>query len=243
MSFLTSTSMLPAAQPSAAQAQRVRPRPRFCARLISPRERQVLDRAFRLRHAVFVRELGWVPAAPRYREMDRSDGAALHFGVFSLLPEARGGASAQPVLAGYARVLLPETGFMLLDEFAAVIHGTPLVLDLQRSFEVSRVVVRAHLRGLRDGDRRTAADHLVRAIAGWALARGRDQWLSVCELRHMRALRWRGFPCVRVGRVVEYQPHVPVCAVRVDLMRTLAALRAHRPRDYVWYREGGSFDG
>lgn len=237
------TSLLPEPRPSAAPAQQLCPRPRFSARLILPAERHLLDRAFRLRHAVFARELGWVPAAPCHRETDRSDGAALHFGVFSLTPAAERAQSAQPTLAGYARVLLPEAGFMLFHEFAAVLNGKPFVPDLKRSFEVSRVVVRTHLRGVRDVERHTVVDHLARAIAGWALSHGRDQWLSVCELRHVRALRVRGFRCERIGRVVEYQPHVPVCAVRVDLAQVAAEYRAHHPCEYGWYREGGKFDG
>jgi N-acyl-L-homoserine lactone synthetase len=175
--------------------------------------------------------------------MDRGDSEALHFGVFSHIPKAERVDAGRPTLVGYARVLLPEAGFMLFDEFAAIVDGMPFRPDPQRSFEVSRVVVRSDLRGVRDIDQRTALDHLARAIAGWALIHGRDQWLSVCELRHLRALRFRGFHCVSVGRVVEYQPHVPVCAVRVDLSQVVAGLRAHHPHDYAWYREGGHVDG
>jgi N-acyl-L-homoserine lactone synthetase len=206
-------------------------------------DRPVLDRAFRLRHAVFVRELGWVPATVGERETDRGDGAALHFGVVAVVPGSERAAGERAILAGYARVLLPEAGFMLHHEFAAVLDGAPVLPDPRRSFEVSRVVVRAELRGARDADQRTAVDHLARAIASWARAHGRDQWLSVCELRHVRALRLRGFRCARVGRVVEYQPGVPVCAVQVDLAQAAAALRLRQPRDYAWYCGGGRLDG
>jgi hypothetical protein len=83
-------------------------------------------------------------------------------------------------------------------------------------------------------------DHLARAIARWALAQGRDDWLSVCELRHLRALRLRGLPCTRVGRIVEYQPGVPVCGVRIRLGETATQLRAQRPADFAWYMEGAT---
>jgi N-acyl-L-homoserine lactone synthetase len=240
---MTTSTITQRARRDASFASRAQPRPHFTARLIAPSERQVLDQAFRLRHAVFVRELGWVPATSRSRETDRCDAPAMHFGVFA---RAYGGSAAvlvRSTLAGYARLLLPDAGFMLHDEFAAVLDGVPFVPDARRSFEVSRVVVRAALRGARDADRRTAVDHLARAIASWALIHGRDQWLSVCELRHVRALRLRGFRCARVGRVVEYQPHVPVCAVRVDLAEVAAELRVRRPHDYAWYREGGQHLG
>jgi N-acyl-L-homoserine lactone synthetase len=203
----------------------------------------VLNGAFHLRHAVFVRELSWVPATVRECETDRCDRAARHFGVFAVVPESECEASERATLAGYARVLLPEAGFMLHHEFAAIRADAPDLPDPRRSFEVSRVVVRAELRGARDANRRTAVDHLARAIASWALSQGRDQWLSVCELRHVRALRVRGFPCTRVGRVVEYQAGVPVCAVQVDLAQAATALRMNRPRDYAWYCTEGHVYG
>ena len=70
-----------------------------------------------------------------------------------------------------------------------------------------------------------------------ALATGHHEWLSVCELRHVRALRLRGLPFTRFGRVVEYQPGVPVCAARLDLRHAARHLGARRPSDFAWYTQ------
>ena len=192
-----------------------------------------VDAAYRLRQAVFARELGWVPAGDDGRERDRGDTLAQHFAVFARGAQGR----ARPALVAYARVLLPEHGFMLEREFAALLAGEPLAADTRRAFEVSRFVVHPRYRGWLGADRRSAVEHLGRAIARWALARGRTEWLSVCEVRHVRALRLRGLPFARFGRVVEYQPDVPVCATRLDLPQAAARLRVYRPGDYAWYVE------
>lgn len=207
---------------------------RYAARALLPNELFALDAAFRLRHAVFARELGWVPGASSGRERDRCDTLATHFAVYARPHPDR---SDSPHLVGYARVLLPEHELMLQREFAALVADQPRVWDPHRAFEVSRLVVRRGQRGLLGPDRRGVVEHLARAIAAWALTHGRTEWLSVCEVRHVRALRLRGLPFVRFGRVVEYQPGVPVCAARLDLLWAAARLRAHRPADYTWYME------
>jgi N-acyl-L-homoserine lactone synthetase len=186
-----------------------------------------LEEAYRLRAAVFADELAWVPARNGY-ERDRCDTAALHFAVFA--PGAG--------LVGYARVLLPEHGFMLAREFSALLAGEALRLDSRRAFEVSRFVVHPRYRGLRDAAGRSAADHLARRVARWAIAARRSDWYGVCEQRHIRALRLRGLPFVAFGRIVEYQPGVRACAARLCLPEAAEALRRRRERDYAWYLGG-----
>ena len=203
----------------------------YVARVLQPGEARALDTAFRLRHTVFVGELGWVSGFPSRRERDRCDALATHFAVFA--PSRSSGAQ----LVGYARVLLPADELMLQREFAALVQGQPRDWDPLRAFEVSRFVVHRGHRGQLGPDRRGVVEHLARAIAAWALAHGRSEWVSVCEVRHLRALHLRGLPFVRFGRIVEYQPGVPVCAARLDLAQAAARLRVQRPRDYAWYVE------
>ncbi|HEV2238371.1 MAG TPA: acyl-homoserine-lactone synthase [Ktedonobacterales bacterium] len=212
-------------------------RPTYVARQLRRGEAAAFDAALRLRQTVFAQELAWVPASADGRERDRCDAAARHFAVFdraSLADDERPAAR----LVAYARVLLPADGLMLEREFATLLGGRACAADPGRAFEVSRLVVDARWRGRLGEDRRGAVEHLGRAIAWWALARGRTEWLSVCELRHVRALRLRGLPFQRFGRVVEYQAGVPVCAARLDLPRAAARLRRLRPADYAWYAEG-----
>jgi N-acyl-L-homoserine lactone synthetase len=83
------------------------------------------------------------------------------------------------------------------------------------------------------------ADHLARAVAGWAQRHGRTDWYTVCEARHLRALRWRGLRFTQLGRAVEYQPGVEACAAVLRLPVASAELRAHRAHDYAWYAGGG----
>ena len=206
----------------------------YAARVLRPGEARALDAAFRLRHAVFVGELGWVAGLPSRRERDRCDALATHFAVFAPTCEEHEHATQ---LIGYARVLLPPNEFMLQREFVALVQGQPRAWDPARAIEVSRFVVHRSYRGQLGPDRRGVVEHLARAIAAWALAYERSEWLSVCEVRHVRALRLRGLPFVRFGRVVEYQPGVPVCAARLDLAQAAARLRVQRPADYAWYME------
>ncbi len=186
-----------------------------------------LEEAYRLRAAVFADELAWVPARNGH-ERDRCDAAALHFAVFT--PGAG--------LVGYARVLLPEHGFMLAREFSALLAGEALRLDPRCAFEVSRFVVHPHYRGLRDANGRSVADHLARRIARWAIATHRSDWYGVCEQRHIRALRLRGLPFAAFGRIVEYQPGVRACAARLCLPEAAEVLRHRHLRDYTWYLRG-----
>jgi N-acyl-L-homoserine lactone synthetase len=212
-------------------------RPSYVARRLRPGEAAAFDAALRLRQAVFAQELAWVPAGADGRERDRCDAAARHFAVFAhasaLVDEPAAGR-----LVAYARVLLPADCLMLEREFAVLLAGRALDADPARMFEVSRLVVDARWRGQLGVDRRSAVEHLGRAIARWALAHGRTEWLSVCETRHVRALRLRGLPFQRFGRVIEYQAGVPVCAVRLDLAHAASRLRRLRPADYAWYAEG-----
>jgi N-acyl-L-homoserine lactone synthetase len=217
--------------------QLMRPVPVYAARQLRPDEAVAFDAALRLRQDVFAHELDWVPAGADGREHDRCDAVARHFAVFARLG-TQGAMPAAPRLVAYARVLLPADGLMLEREFAALLGGRELIADPLRAFEVSRLVVDARWRGLLGADRRGAVEHLGRAIARWALRNERTEWLSVCETRHVRALRLRGLPFRRFGRVVEYQAGVPVCAVRLELRQAAARLRQLRPLDYAWYEEG-----
>lgn len=212
---------------------------RYQARLLPRREGTALDAAFQLRHVVFAGELGWVPGAPNGRERDRCDATAHHFGVFARAPTAPDARPEDPpTLVGYARVLLPEHDLMLEREFVALLAGQPLAADPRRAFEVSRFVVHPQYRARLGADRRGVVEHLARAVVHWAVRHGRTEWLSVCEVRHVRALRIRGLPFARFGRVVEYQPGVRACATRLALPHAAAQLCALRPHDYAWYTEG-----
>ena len=217
--------------------------PVYTAHPLRSHEHSALDAAFRLRHAVFARELGWVPLMSGGHERDRGDATAHHFAVFARHP---GDPLRRPLVA-YARVILPGNGLMLEHEFAALLAEPPPVrpsvapwLNASRAFEVSRFVVHPAYRGRLGADGRGAVEHLARAIAQRAIATGRHEWLSVCEVRHVRALRLRGLPFARFGRVVEYQPGVPVCAARLDLRLAARRLRERRPSDYAWYTQEGA---
>jgi N-acyl-L-homoserine lactone synthetase len=218
--------------------ERTRLVPLFVARQFSPDDALTFDAALRLRQAVFAHELAWVPPGADGRERDRCDAAARHFAVFARAESTPLDEAAARLIA-YARVLLPEAGLMLEREFAALVHGLPLRMSRGRAFEVSRLVVDARWRGVLSNERRGAVEHLGRAIARWAASQGRTEWLSVCEVRHVRALRQRGLPFNRFGHVIEYQAGVPVCAVRLNLRDADARLRRRRPADHAWYLEGG----
>lgn len=211
--------------------------PRYTLRVLSSADTRLLAAAQRLRAEVFARELAWVPECVCGREHDRCDAAATHLVVMADdgAPHSR---ITSPHIVGYARLLLPRDTFMLTREFAALLGGGPLRLANAGAFEVSRFVVHPGLRGHLDADGRGAAEHLQRGIARWALERGRADLYSVCEARHVRALRMRGLPVQRFGRVVEYTPGVLACAVHLDLRAAADTLRDRRPWEYRWYTQG-----
>jgi N-acyl-L-homoserine lactone synthetase len=198
---------------------------------------RLLDEAQRLREEVFARELVWVPECACGREHDRCDAAATHLVVLASELAALERRTS-PRVVGYARLLLPHDTFMLAREFAALLDGESLRLESTRAFEVSRFVVHPALRGRLDVEGRGAAEHLQRGIARWALERGRTDLYSVCEARHVRALRMRGLPVQRFGRVVEYTPGVLACAIRLELRAAADAMRARRIQEYRWYMQG-----
>lgn len=199
-----------------------------------------LEAAYRLRAGVFMGELGWLAPSADGRERDRCDLPARHFVVYARQPDAApDGSHARAMepgaLVGYARVLLPQHGFMLEREFVELAPPEPFAPDGERAFEVSRFVVRPSHRGRRCVEGRTVVEHLARAIATWALANGRTDWYTVCEARYLRALRLRGLRFTQLGGSVEYQSGVEACAALLRLPVASAELRVHRYHDYAWY--------
>ena len=188
----------------------------------------MLAPALRLRAEVFAGELGWVPYPANGHEWDRCDPLAHHFALF-----ATDGESTR--LAGYARVLVPPSSFMIEREFVRLLANKPLQYSREAAFEVSRFVIHPAWRGKRDRNGRSAVDHLGRAIVQWALNNNRSIWLSVCEARHVRALRSRGLEFERFGAIVEYQPGVRACAARLDLGYAMERMRMGRAAQLDWY--------
>ncbi|HEX6818315.1 MAG TPA: acyl-homoserine-lactone synthase [Ktedonobacterales bacterium] len=211
---------------------------RFSMRVVSASDLSLLA-AQRLRAGVFVQELGWVAACACGLEHDRCDAVATHFVLLVSSGSTRlGDLSSQWSVAGYARIMLPEHTFMLEREFPGLLPQGFAIHEPARSFEVSRFVVHPRARGKLDAEGRSAAEHLQRDIARWALAHDRDHLYSVCETRHVRALRLRGLPVQRFGRVMEYTPGVHTCAMRLDLTVAGEILALRRPRDAHWYTQG-----
>ncbi len=195
---------------------------------LRPSDGSMLAPALRLRADIFGRELGWVPYPANGHEWDRCDPLASHFTLF-----ATDGESAK--LAGYARVLVPPSNFMLEREFVRLLANEPLQYSREAAFEVSRFVIHPSWRGKRDRDGRSAVDHLGRAIIQWALSNNRSLWFSVCEARHVRALRSRGLEFERFGAIVEYQPGVHACAARLDLACAMERMRIQCAAQLEWF--------
>ena len=216
-------------------------RPRYTVHTLSASGMSLLVAAQRLRADVFIRELAWVPDCGCGREHDRCDGVATHLVLLASesIEDARA-LRPRSRVAGYARILLPEHTFMLEREFAALLPDAHVFPEPTRSFEVSRFVVRPDLRGRLDADGRSAAEHLQRGIAQWALAHDRSSLYSVCEARHVRALRLRALPACRFGRIVEYTPGVHACAIHLDLDIAREELRIRRYPDHQWYMQGAT---
>lgn len=196
----------------------------------SPRssDSSMLASAFRLRAEVFASELGWVPYPTGGHERDRCDPLAYHIALFATDRE-------RTRLAGYARVLVHPSEFMLEREFVRLLANQPLLDNRDLTFEVSRFVVHPTWRGKRDQNGHSAVDHLGRAIVQWALRNHRSIWFSVCETRHVRALRSRGLAFERFGATVEYQPGVHACAVRLDLVRAMDRMRIASAAQLDWF--------
>lgn len=166
----------------------------YCAKELH--EKSELEQAFRLRHEIFCRELGWVAPQGSGLEVDGYDLDAVHFGVF----DGKGGLNA------YLRLVITERPFMLEDIFGYLVGDGHVLRKDPGTAEISRLCVSPDARERKVSDNfgsHGASMLLYKGVYLWCRERGVRHLYLVVEERILRLLKLCGFPCRPVGK-----PHV-----------------------------------
>jgi len=195
------------------------------ARVLDPYTKGEIRRAGDFRHNIFREELRWALEDTGPAETDRYDESATHFGVFSQSGE----------LVGYCRLILPDTGFMIENEFADLLAPGYQVRKEEDTVEMSRFAIPSHLRGDQKGFVIIAL--LLRCVYAWAIMNRVRYFYGVCTTDHLAFVQTYLSCCEAIGPVYEYQPGVSSAALVFDLanldldkVRDFWALVVDKPR-------------
>lgn len=184
------------------------------------------DQAFRLRHAVYCEQLGWVPACPDGRERDRYDPGSTTLGVFA----------DHGQLLGLVRFIPPERPFMLEGDFRALLRPGYRLPKGRGTAEVTRLTTLPC--GMRPSGAAPIANLLYKAIYRWSRACGVRFLYIVVETRFLEHLRHRGVPCVALGPPSRFGAGPPVVAALLD-RALFERLACARPTPFCEWLKGG----
>ncbi len=185
------------------------------------------DQAFRLRHAVYCEQLGWVPVCPDGRERDRYDPGSTTLGVFA----------DHGQLLGLVRLIPPERPFMLENDFRALLRPGYRLRKGPDTAEITRLTTLSRAR--RPSGASPIASLLYKAIYRWSRACEVRYLYAVVETRFLEHLRHRGLPCIALGPPYGFGAGPPVVATLLD-RALFERLACARPTSFCdWLREDG----
>lgn len=165
--------------------------------------------AFKLRHAVFSKELRWVPENKNLLEMDCYDRNAVTVGVFD---------GKQNIIA-MLRILESAETFMLEKEFPFLIGSEHHVRKEKDTVEISRLCVAPKVRNIRFDDNfgvHAISMLLYKGVYHWCLKKKVRYLYLVVEQRVYRLLCEKGFPCKPAGPPVLMPDGVEAVAAILD---------------------------
>lgn len=172
--------------------------------------------AERMRHEVFVEELGWVKSRENRRERDDYDAVSTHLGLFR-----------NREIIGHVRMTRRPHAFMLEREFAALLPPGTYPEPGSDTAEISRLCVSAKYRSERidwEGRRVFLGELLYHCLWKWCQTAGIVLLYFATTPSVARLLRLRGFPCLSLA---EPDPDLGAVACRLD-WREYAKLCASR---------------
>lgn len=188
------------------------------------------DMAYRLRHKIFVDELGWVAPQTGGLEIDSYDGNGMvPLGLFDQTGR----------LIAHLRITLPQRTFMMEREFTALIE-TP-IRKTNGTVEVSRVCTEADTRTTRiitPFGKIYVSMLLYKGLYHWCYQNYINDMCMVIENKLFRLLRMSGFPCKKMGKPTIMPDGVSAVAVRVDWREFESINQKNKPQLLDWFNNG-----
>ncbi|MBI5644022.1 MAG: GNAT family N-acetyltransferase [Deltaproteobacteria bacterium] len=184
--------------------------------------RDELEAAFRLRHDVFSRELGWVPCAVNGMESDAYDPFSVSIGVFDL----------DECIVGYLRITPSPNPFMVEKEFSILLPERAKIKKGPDVAEVTRLCVRRENRNSQL--MANVANLLYKGLYHWNLGSGVRYSLMVVDNRCYRLLRLTGLPVEANGRFHTMPDGVKAACCTLDWRAFEQGARERKPGFYNW---------
>lgn len=184
--------------------------------------------AFRLRHRIFNEELNWVPRSKDSLEVDGYDRNAIFFGVFNNRNE----------LVAFLRLILPESPFMLENEFSFLVPPRHVVRKEGDTAEVSRLCIAPKVRSSANSENFAIHDiamFLYKGVFQWSVINMIRYLYFVVDHKIYRLLRIRGFPCEMIGEPQTMPDGTVATAAIMDWSRFTLLNLVKRPEMLTWF--------
>jgi len=189
--------------------------------------------AYKLRHKVFCEELGWIPSLENGLEVDGYDEKAMSFGVYN----------SNNTLMAYIRLLRSENTYMIERDFSMLVDQTHDIRKSRDTAETSRVCVAWEFRNQSIMDNNEGYDIsmlLFKGVYLWCIENGIRYIYTVVELKMLRYLRGKGFPCVLLGKPLTMPDGTRAAAVILDWSEFDVVNREKKPHLWAWFSQGRS---
>lgn len=186
--------------------------------------------AYRLRHEVFCDELRWVSGSERGLEVDPYDEKAVPFGVFH----------GSGNLAAYIRLVTAQDVFMIEKDFSMLVDPSHRIRKELDTAETSRVCVAPHFRNhslIVDNQLLDISMLLFKGVYLWCIDKGIRYIYTVVELKMLRYLRSKGFPCALIGKPKTMPDGTRAAAVLMDWREFETMNRGKRPEVLNWFSQ------
>lgn len=188
--------------------------------------------AYRLRHQVFVEELGWVPPQEDAMEIDNYDKDCVLVGLY-----------ARSELIACLRILLPYQKFMIEKEFKEI-AGEHKVEKTEDTIEVTRFCVSGRVRKCQVDTRYgkfPVVMALEKAFYNWCRYNGMDTVYMVVSKNFLRLLNLLGMPCNSVAPPVKMPDGVTAVAAISSWTSFEDYNKKKRPNLLAWFQDCDQF--
>lgn len=183
--------------------------------------------AYRLRNAIFCKELGWVHQTQDELEVDEYDKHAVFLGVLN----------GQRKLVAFLRIILAERKFMIEKDFLALVDRRHAIRKEGDTAELSRLCVAP------DWRKNKVAGNFGTHNVSILLFKGAYQWCgknnirflyAVTELKIFKLLCFKDFPCKLIGKPRVMPDGLLAVAFRIDLeeWKAIQTLRSRKLLDW-----------
>lgn len=186
--------------------------------------------AYTLRHDVFCDELGWVSALESRLEIDAYDETAISFGVFN----------GQNALIAYIRLITSHNTYMIEKDFSMLVAPTYEIRKSLDTAESSRVCISSDYRNssfVANCEIHDILTLLFKGVYLWCLDNGIRYIYTAVELKMLRYVRGKGFPCTLIGKPRTMPDGTRATAVIMDWREFEAVNQYKRPKMWEWFSQ------